>query len=487
MGFKWLRYVFIILNVIFVTKKKAIAQITPDTTLPNNSSVRVENNTSIIEAGTTVGGNLFHSFSNFSVNTRNEAFFNNAVDIRNIITRVTGQSVSNIDGIIKANGSANLFLLNPNGIIFGQNARLDIGGSFVGSTANAIGFGELGTFSATNPEAPTPLLTINPSALLFNQIVPLKIESNSVAPAGRNPSNESDVNGLRVPDGKSLLLVGGDVSVNGGGLSAFGGRVELGGLRGIGTVGLNIDDDNFSLNFPSGVEKSDVFLSNTAGVYAYAASGGSIAVNARNLEIAGDSSLSAGITNGLNININADVLLALLERSRITANSVDFRVGNINIKTQVIFRILDSSITAIGANSALSGNVNTTNLADPSKGLVPSYLNLFNVARLVDDNICARIANSSFTVTGRGGIPSSPENPAVSNLSWEDWRLLQVSQQQQRNVKVENNSVSNTASPASNQIVEAQGWIIDSNGTVILTATVPASLPQSNLSSQCHF
>jgi large exoprotein involved in heme utilization and adhesion len=63
-----------------------------------------------------------------------------------------------------------------------------------------------------------------------------------------------------VPDGKSLLLVGGNISMNGGGLYAFGGRVELGGLAGAGTIGLNGDGNNLSLSFPNSVERSDVSL-----------------------------------------------------------------------------------------------------------------------------------------------------------------------------------------------------------------------------------
>ncbi|MBW4500520.1 MAG: filamentous hemagglutinin N-terminal domain-containing protein [Scytonema hyalinum WJT4-NPBG1] len=312
----------------------AFAQITPDGTLPNNSRVRAQDNIRTVEGGTQAGSNLFHSFGEFSVPTGGTAFFNNAVDIQNIISRVTGGSVSNIDGLIRANGTANLFLINPNGIVFGANASLNVGGSFVASTANALQFGNLGFFSATDKNIPSPLLTINPSALLFNQINQnAAIQNNSVATAGTDPAGLNAF-GLRVPDGKSLLLVGGNVSMNRGRLSANGGRVELGGLAEAGTVALGVDGDNLSLIFPENVAQGSVSLTNRSGIYVAGAGGGNIAVNARNLEILGGSVLSAGIGQGLgtpetvagDITLNATGEIKVAGTGSIVANLV--RLGS---------------------------------------------------------------------------------------------------------------------------------------------------------------
>lgn len=136
------------------------AQITVDGT--TNTKVISTDNGIRIDDGNKFGANLFHSFDQFSVLNGTEAFFNNANDIVNIFSRVTGGNISNIDGLIRANGTANLFLLNPAGIIFGENASLDIGGSFLGSTSNSIVFSDGVEFLATDADADEPpLLTIN--------------------------------------------------------------------------------------------------------------------------------------------------------------------------------------------------------------------------------------------------------------------------------------------------------------------------------------
>ena len=258
------------------------AQIIPDNTLPSEASRLNQNK---IEGGARRGSNLFHSFSEFNIQDQQRVDFVNPTGIENIFTRVTGGNASNIFGTLGVDGAANLFLINPNGILFDKNARLEIQGSFVGTTANGVQFGNQGIFSATNPQAPPLLLTIQPSALWFNQLNQnAGIQNNS---------------GLKVGDGKSLLLVGGNVSMNGGKLNAYGGRVELGGLAESGTVALGVDGDNLSLKFPLNVTRACVYLTNKAGVFVESVGGGNIVVNARNLEISGDSTLSGGIGEGL--------------------------------------------------------------------------------------------------------------------------------------------------------------------------------------------
>ncbi len=142
------------------------AQIAPDRSLGNESSIVSPNATvrglpaDLIQGGATRGVNLFHSFSQFNVRDGQRVYFANPVGIETILSRVTGAYPSRILGTLGVDGAANLFLINPNGILFGANARLDVAGSFLASTANSFKFPDGSEFSATDPK-PAPLLTIN--------------------------------------------------------------------------------------------------------------------------------------------------------------------------------------------------------------------------------------------------------------------------------------------------------------------------------------
>ena len=331
---------------VAVSGNYALGQVVGDNTLGDENSrvTSPQPGAFKIDGGATRGTNLFHSFSQFSVPTAGSADFNNAPNIQNIMTRVTGSSVSNIDGLITANGKVNLFLINPNGIIFGSNAKLNINGSFMGSTANSVLFSDGTQFSTTDTQT-QPILTVN---------VPIGLQ------LGNNPAAvKVQGSNLEVKPNQNLVLVGGDVSLDKAKLTAPGGRIELGGLSTAGKVGLNNDG---SLNFLNNVALSDVSISNGAAVNVLAGGGGFITINARNLAVLGGSRLIAGMgkdgripeAQAGDVVINASNRVSF-ERSRVE-NQVDQNAlgnaGNIEITSGSLFlsngASLNASIRGVG-------------------------------------------------------------------------------------------------------------------------------------------
>ncbi len=271
------------LALILTAKTEAIAsaQVFPDNTLPQNSIVAPNGDIIKITGGTIEGNNLFHSFEQFSVLKEQTAFFDNTSAIANIIGRVTGSFVSEIDGLISANGTANLFLLNPNGIIFGQNAALDIGGSFIGSTADSIKFADGVEFSAVNPNA-TPLLTVSiPIGLQYggqNGDITVKGSGNNLFidfDTFTVDRNERPI-GLAVQPEKTLALVGSNVFIEGGNLTAPEGNIELGSVAGEGTVKLTTDALGLKLGYEEVSGFQDIGLSQAASLEASGNSGGRV-------------------------------------------------------------------------------------------------------------------------------------------------------------------------------------------------------------------
>jgi len=165
------------------------------------------------DLGKQVGGNLFHSFSSFNITRTESAVFRGPGAVENIISRVTGGSSSTIDGLLKSEiQGANLYFINPAGIMFGPNAKLDVSGSFHATTADYLKLGDSGIVYAD---------TINTSVL------------TSAPPSAYGFLNRTDYGKisnygfLEVPEGKAVSLVGGDITVENGNIFAPRGTVNI--------------------------------------------------------------------------------------------------------------------------------------------------------------------------------------------------------------------------------------------------------------------
>ncbi|MDZ8260529.1 S-layer family protein [Nostoc sp. ChiQUE01b] len=294
-------FVFLLINGLLTLgmMRSAIAQVTSDGTI--NTSINQSGNNFTILNGIDKGNNLFHSFSNFSVPTGGSATFDliNTPNITTIFSRVTGGNVSNIDGLIRTLNSSNpvsLFLMNPAGIVFGQNASLNIGGSFVVTTANSIKFADGIEFSATNPVA-TPLLTMsvpiglqmgqNPAAIAVQGTGYSLNITNILSPIIRTPS----LTQIQVQPGKTLALVGGNLNLNGATLTAETGHIELGSLGSSELVDLVSTTQGYTLGYGKVNNFGDIQLAQKSLLDVSGVNAGSVQVQGKQIQFSDGSLL----------------------------------------------------------------------------------------------------------------------------------------------------------------------------------------------------
>jgi len=178
------------LGLVASSTASAIAQniITPDDTLGSDRSqvTPLDATTTRIDGGALQDSNLFHSFQDFNIGEGLQVYFNNPTEINNIFSRVTGDNASNILGTLGVEGPANLYFINPNGIVFGPNASLSIEGSFSATTADGITFQDGTQFSAAAPRTPSPLTVSVPLGLQPGPSSDATLENNATLRTGQN-------------------------------------------------------------------------------------------------------------------------------------------------------------------------------------------------------------------------------------------------------------------------------------------------------------
>lgn len=367
---------FTLLSVVITHHASVFAQITPDNSLGAENSVIAPNVNlrgrliNLIEGGALRDTNLFHSFLEFNVGEGERVYFANPQGVANIITRVTGSNISAILGTLGVDGAANLFLLNPNGIVFGQNAQLDVASSFLATTGDSFIFANGFEYSAVNPEAP-PLLTVN---------IPLGVQFGGnpgtiqVQGRGHNITNvvglfplirNTRALGLQVNSGNTIAFLGGAIDFDGSIVKVPGGRIELGSVE-KGTVNIEPNIDGWRLNYQQVDSFEDISLSQQALIDASGfSSPGSIQLQGKQIVLSQGSGIvlqNFGLFPNGDIDLQAADSLQVkgtvsggLTRSLIVNETLGLGAGgNVNISTSEL-HITDGAAIATRTFSAAPG------------------------------------------------------------------------------------------------------------------------------------
>jgi len=347
----------VIVLLCLLSCKVAFADITPDGTLGTDVSQAGVDFT--ITGGTERGTNLFHSFSIFDINTGETASFQGPASIANILSRVTGGATSNIDGTLRSGiPGAAFYLINPAGVIFGPNATLDVQGAFHVSTADYVVLGNDGRFDVSDPYN-SVLTTAPPSAFGFLDNTPAPLTFNGGF--------------LQVPDGETLSVIGGDITINDATLYASEGRINLASVASAGEVrptmtGLDTSDfaelGNIEVTHSKGIfdrPRDGVFF--LANIDVSGEGGGSIYI--RGGRFVSDNGAVFSDTRGSGIagriDIRLDDELRLSNEGRITAEALAGGPGgDIDIEAKKVVLESGGVVSVETFNTGPGGAINIT-------------------------------------------------------------------------------------------------------------------------------
>lgn len=301
---------YLLLGMLLAVSK---AQVTLDGSLGPRGPLSGPHYFIPVSVGQLRGTNVFHSFDQFNVHTGQSVTFTGPNTVSNILSRVTGGQASTIDGTLRSEiAGANLFLLNPSGVLFGPHATLDVRGSFYVSTADYVRLADGGRFAATL--SGSSVLSVAPPVAFgfLGQPPPAAITVERSA--------------LQVPVGATLSIVGGDIQVVGNALSptrnltAPGGQIALVSVASAGEVIPAAPGQATALQIASVSHLGTIALSQGAFVDAGGDGGGTVVVRGGRLVL--DNALLVASARGpigstmvgapgagIDVQVQADVIL----------------------------------------------------------------------------------------------------------------------------------------------------------------------------------
>ncbi|MDM8523684.1 CHAT domain-containing protein [Desulfococcaceae bacterium HSG8] len=330
----------------------AHAQIITDGTVGTAASLSGPDYQIGADLGKQAGGNLFHSFDTFNINTHGSAIFTGPDSVENIISRVTGGSSSRIDGLLHSEiQGADFFLLNPAGVMFGPNASLDISGSFHVSTANYLRLGEDARFDAVHTDN-TVLTASPPSAFGFLSNTPASVsfEGSGSEYVEKNWNRK----GISVPEGETISVIGGEINITNfvsdtfqleTRLRAPGGRINIASAASAGEFVFNDFDSDASFFEKFG----DITLSGGSKIDVSGNQSGEICIRGGRFVVSGGSGISSetGDRDGGGIDIQMSDSLKITNGGYIyTTTKGDGRGSDISISSEVVEVIDGGKISA---------------------------------------------------------------------------------------------------------------------------------------------
>ncbi|BAY65761.1 filamentous hemagglutinin family outer membrane protein [Calothrix brevissima NIES-22] len=457
----------ILISVLFNPENNqvAIAQVTSDGT--TNTLVQQNGNNFTILNGIEKGNNLFHSFSNFSIPQNGSATFDliNTPNIKTIFSRVTGGKISDINGLIQtlnSNHPVSLFLINPAGIVFRENASLNIGGSFVGTTANSIKFADGVEFSATNPHT-SPLLTVSlPIGLQMGQNSGLI----AVEGAGHQIKNNSEIfgypqlinnhTGLQIQANNTLALIGNKVNFSGGLVEVDGGgHLELGSVQ-KGEVSINPTVTGWEGNYSKVQQFNNIYLAQKSLLNA-SGTNGSIQLQGQNINLS-DGSMVAIQNLGRQ---SQGITIYATESLNLIGNTSDKKLGSIiKLENLGLGRTGDIVVWANQLTLQDGGQIETGTFTPAPSGNI-----LVNAQGLIDLN--------GF-VPGNPSIPSSIATLTLNSGNAGDINVSSA------NLKIRNGGSLSSLTVSSGQAARVH---IDVKDSIEIAGNNPMTLTPSTITS----
>lgn len=409
-------------------------QIIPDGTL--GSTVARSGNAFTITNGSAAGGNLFHSFREFSIPTGGSAIFDlvNTPNISTIFSRVTGGNVSNIDGVIRTintSNAVNLFLINPNGILLGSNARLNIGGSFIASTATGVIFADGVRFNSTEATTPAVLTISAPVGLQMGSnsgTITIQGSGHNLAGGQFSPIDRSgNPAGLQVETSKTLAFIGNGVNFSGGVVGANGGgHLEVGSVSN-GQVKLNAVGSGWVADYSGVSQLNDIQIAQQS-LLDTSGSQGSIQLQGRNISLTEGSfaliqNLGTQPSGGITVNAAGILNISGGSSNGAVGSSIQIeslgngQAGNTNISAAQLFLQKGGQIVNQTFTQASGGNVTVTVAGDmtvdgfmlnnptlPSGIVISTVGNIGNAGDIT-------IASKTLSILNGGAISASTVTP----------------------------------------------------------------------------